>query len=132
MDLLVDTHIILWYFFEPEKMSQKVKNILTDTNNTIYYSVVSMWEVAIKHKIGKLGPSGTEFMHYCEQAGFKKLPFDDRHVVALETLEKKPDTPPHNDPFDQGLLAQAKYDCMMLLSHDQKFSYYDEPYITIV
>ncbi len=91
-----------------------------------------MWEVAIKHKVGKLGPLGTEFLHYCEQAGLKKLPFDDRHVVALETLEKKPETPLHNDPFDYGVLAQAKAGCMMLLTHDQKFAYYDEPYLMIV
>lgn len=132
MDILADTHILLWYFFAPEKITEKMKNILLDEKNTIYYSIISMWEVAIKHKAGKLGPLGTEFMHYCEQSGFKKLPFDDRHVVALETLVKKPETLPHNDPFDHGLLAQAKADCMMLLTHDQKFSYYNEPYLMIM
>ena len=48
-----------------------------------------MWEVSIKHNLNKLPLSGTEFMHYCEQAGFKKLEIDDRHIVALETLEVK-------------------------------------------
>lgn len=132
MEILADTHILLWSFFEPEKLSEDSKKYLLNQSNKIYYSIVSMWEVAIKHKIGKLRCSGTEFMHYCEQAGFIKLPFDDRHVVALETLEKKENTPPHNDPFDQGLLAQAKADCLLLLTHDNKLSYYDEPYVALV
>lgn len=132
MNILADTHILYWLFNSDPQLSEKAKQILMDEKNTVYYSILSMWEIAIKHKIGKMNFSGTEFMHYCEQAGFQKLPFDERHVVALETLEKKPETPPHNDPFDHGLLAQAKADCLMLLSHDHKFAYYDEPYITIV
>lgn len=132
MEILADTHILLWCFFEKDKLNQKAREYLLNNNNKIYYSIMSMWEVAIKHKQGKIGVSGTEFMHYCEQCGFIKLPYDDRHVVALETIEKKQDTPPHNDPFDLGLLAQAKGDSIMLLTHDQKFSYYDEPYCLIV
>lgn len=132
MELLIDTHILLWIFFEPQKLNEKAIRFLSSPKDKLYYSTVSMWEVAIKHKTGKLGPSGTEFMHYCEQTGFIKLPFDDRHVVALETIEKKPDTPPHHDPFDQALLAQAKADGMTLLTHDKSFAYYDEPYVAIV
>lgn len=64
-------------------------DILKDAHNEIFYSIASMWEVSIKHNLNKLPLSGTEFMHYCEQAGFKKLEIDDRHIVALETLEVK-------------------------------------------
>ncbi|MCQ2592083.1 MAG: type II toxin-antitoxin system VapC family toxin [Treponema sp.] len=132
MEILADTHILYWLFNDDPKLSEKAKKYLTDPNNKIYYSVLSMWEIAIKHNIGKMNFSGTEFLHYCEQAGFIKLPFDDRHIVALETLDKKENTPPHNDPFDKALLAQAKGDCLMLLTHDNKFTYYDEPYYAIV
>lgn len=132
MEILADTHILYWFFTKNPLLSKKGQEILLDKNNKIYYSVLSMWELAIKHRKGKIGVSGTEFMHYCEQCGFIKLPYDDRHVVALETIEKKPGTPPHNDSFDLGLLAQAKGDSIMLLTHDQKFSYYDEPYCLIV
>lgn len=132
MEILADTHILYWFFTKNPLLSKKGQEILLDKNNKIFYSVLSMWELAIKYRKGKIGVSGTEFMHYCEQCGFIKLPYDDRHVVALETIEKKPDTPPHNDPFDLGLLAQAKGDSIMLLTHDQKFSYYDEPYCLIV
>lgn len=134
MEYLADTHILYWLFNNDPQLSEKAKKILLNEKkeNLIYYSTISMWEIAIKHKLGKMNFSGTEFMHYCEQAGFIKLPFDDRHIVTLETLDKLPDTPPHNDPFDQGLLAQAKADNMLLITHDQKFSYYDEPYVMIV
>lgn len=132
MDILVDTHILLWLFFEPEKISRKTIEYLSNPKNNYYYSTISVWEVVIKHKNGKINCSGTEFMHYCEHGNFVKLPFDDRHVLAVETLSKYPDTPPHNDPFDQALLSQAKADGLMLLTHDQKFKYYDEPNVLLV
>lgn len=134
MDFLLDTHILLWTFNDDPKLAKNARDIISDKNNTIYYSVISMWEVAIKHmkSPSQMNTSGSEFLHYCEMAGFKKLPIDDRHVCALETLEKKPGTPPHNDPFDRMLISQAKADCMMFLTHDKSFSFYDEPYVAIV
>lgn len=132
MDILADTHILYWLFNEDPKLSKNALKQLTNKENKIYYSVISMWEIAIKHKIGKMNFSGTEFLHYCEQAGFIKLPFDDRHIVALENLEKKEGAPEHNDPFDNALLAQAKADNLLLLTHDSKFLVFDEPYYSIV
>ncbi len=131
MNILADTHILYWLFNDDPQLSIKAKSFFTE-KNTIYYSTLSLWEISIKHSLGKMNFSGTEFMHYCEQAGFIKLPFDDRHVIALETLIKKSDTPEHNDPFDRGLLAQAKGDSMLLITHDKKFEFYDEPYYSIV
>lgn len=64
--------------------------------------------------------------------GFIKLPIDDRHVCALETLHEKEENKGHADPFDRILLAQAKGDGMTLITHDDKFSLYDEPYIYLV
>lgn len=132
MEILLDTHIILWNLAEPEKLPKKALEILLDGDNVFYYSIASMWEVAIKHALRKIEISGSEFLHYCEMAGFKKLPIDDRHVCALETLEKKPGTPSHNDPFDRMLISQAKADCMMFLTHDKSFSFYAEPYVAIM
>lgn len=134
MNLLLDTHILLWAFNNDPKLSQKAKDLINKDKNKIFYSVISMWEVAIKHAKSPnlMNISGTEFMHYCEQAGLKKLPIEERHVCALETLDKRENSPEHNDPFDRMLLSQAKADCMMLLTHDKKFSFYDEPFVAIV
>lgn len=134
MQLLLDTHILLWTFNNDPKLSNKAKEMIDNFGNKIFYSVISMWEVTIKHmkSPNSMRVSGTEFMHYCEQAGFKKLPVDERHVCALETLNKKENSPEHNDPFDRMLLSQAKSDGLLLLTHDKKFSFYDEPYVAIV
>ena len=132
MDILLDTHLLLWTLEDSEYLPESVRTIINDEKTNLYYSTVSMWEVAIKHKKGKLKISGTELFHYCEQAGFKELVLNEKHIIALETIEKIEETPPHNDPFDKILLAQAKGDGMLLLTHDKCFSYYDEPYYRIV
>ena len=134
MEFLLDTHIILWALFKPYNLSQKAISVLSNKENEFYYSIASMWEVAIKHRKHPkaITRSGTEFMHYCEAMGFTKLPIDDRHVCALETIHEKEGFKDHDDPFDRILLAQAKGDGMTLLTHDSKFSYYDEPYVYLV
>ena len=132
MEFLFDTHLLLWIIEGSDKLPNKVKDILENPKNEIYYSIASMWEVAIKHGKKKLDVSGREFMHYCEEAGFRKLPIDDRHIIELETLRCLKDAPYHNDPFDRLLLAQAKADCMLFITHDKMFLGYDEPYLTLV
>ena len=113
---LVDTHILLWVLVDSEKLPVKVREIICNPNHEIYYSVASMWEVAIKYSKGKLPISGALFLHYCEQAGFKKLPVDERHVLALENLTRQDGSPPHKDPFDKIMLAQAKADSMLFMT----------------
>lgn len=134
MDFLLDTHILLWMFFYPEKVSPKVVEALRNNSNIFFYSIASIWEIAIKHRKHpqKMQHTGTELLHYCEAMGFNKLEIDDRHVCALETLERNEGSSPHEDPFDRILLAQAKGDGMTLITHDKKFLDYDEPYVFIV
>lgn len=132
MELLLDTHILLWALTDDDRLPVKARELIENQKNSIYYSIASMWEVSIKNALKKLPVSGVDFMHYCEQAGFRKLPVDDRHVASLETLSKKENTPPHNDPFDRILLSQAKADCMLFVTHDEKFACYDEPVLAIV
>ena len=59
MNILADTHILYWFFNSDPQLSEKAKRILADENNTVYYSVLSVWVIAIKHKIGKMNFSGT-------------------------------------------------------------------------
>ena len=132
MDFLFDTHLLLWALEGSEKLPKKAFEVLMNPKNQIFYSVASMWEVSIKNEKKKLNISGTEFMHYCEQAGYKKLPIDEKHILALETLEKKENSPEHNDLFDRILLSQAKSETMNLLTCDKSFSYYNEPYYAIL
>ena len=126
-ELLLDTHIILWMILGDERLSQKARDLIKQSIGSIYYSIASMWEVQIKHALGKLPISGVEFMHYCEQSGYHKLPVDDLHVVELANLVRDESAPPHNDPFDKIMLSQAKAEGFTFLTHDPFFRGYNEP-----
>ncbi len=126
-ELLLDTHLIVWMMAGDKRVSQKAKELIRDNMGSIYYSIASMWEVQIKHDKNKINISGTEFMHYCEQSGYHKLPIDDFHVVELAGLERDESAPYHNDPFDRILLSQAKAEGFTFLTHDPLFRGYNEP-----
>ena len=126
-ELLLDTHIVLWMILGDERLSQKARDLIKQSIGSIYYSIASMWEVQIKHALGKLPISGVEFMHYCEQSGYHKLPVDDLHVVELANLVRDESAPPHNDPFDKIMLSQAKAEGFTFLTHDPFFRGYNEP-----
>ena len=126
-EILLDTHMILWAMLDDPKLNNKMRNIILDPNNTIYYSIASMWEVQIKYDIKKMPISGIEFMHYCEQAGYHKLPVDDLHVVELAGLVRDEAAPYHNDPFDRILISQAKAEGFTFLTHDSLLRGYNEP-----
>lgn len=134
MEFLLDTHIVLWLLNDDHRITDELREILSNKRNKFYYSIISSWEISIKHfaKPMAMSENGVSFIHKCEQCGFEKVEFDDRHICALETLAQNPDFPVHQDPFDRILLSQAKADGMMLLTHDNKFKSFDEPYYRIV
>ena len=129
MNILLDTHIILWTLFKRENLSEKAVQILSSGENNFFYSIASMLEIAIKHRKHpkQITRSGVEFMHYCEQSGYHKLPIDDLHVVELAGLVRDEDAPPHNDPFDRIMISQAKAEGFLFLSHDSMLAAYNEP-----
>jgi PIN domain nuclease of toxin-antitoxin system len=123
MNILLDTHIALWALIDDQLLSKEARGLICDERNSLYWSVASMWEIAIKHSIkpDKLPVSGVEFMHYCGQAGYELLIIRDTHIVALESLN-----PHHNDPFDRLLVAQAQAEGMLLLTHDAGLAPYGQ------
>jgi PIN domain nuclease of toxin-antitoxin system len=126
-DVLLDTHIILWAMSKDSKLNTKMRDIILNPNNRLFYSIASIWEVQIKYALKKLPISGIEFMHYCEQSGYHKLPIDDLHVVELAGLQRDESAPAHNDPFDRILLSQAKAEGFTFLTHNPFFRGYNEP-----
>jgi len=125
-EILLDTHIILWAILRDSRLTDKINGYLLNPNNEIYYSIASMWEVQIKYDRKKLPLSGIEFMHYCEQSGYHKLPIDDLHVKELAGLKRDESASPHNDPFDRIMLSQAKAEGFTFLTHDPFFRGYNE------
>ena len=128
MKILVDTHIALWAIADTEKLSAEVIKILEDTKNEIYYSIASVWEVAIKHKLKpeQMPISEEEFTELCKVTGFQSLPITHEQIFMVKTLSRPADAPKHNDPFDRLLISQAKANNMKFMTHDSLIPYYNE------
>jgi len=109
-----------------EKLPQKARKLISENIDSIYYSIASMWETQIKYGRKKLSFSGIDFLHYCEQSGFHKVPVDDLHVAELASLIRDENAPPHSDPFDRILLSQAKAEGFHFVTHDPLFRGYHE------
>ena len=134
MNLLLDTHILIWALNEDPKLSAKARELILDPDNAIYYSPVSIWEIAIKHAIHPehIVFTGKGLSQYCQEAGFLSVEMRDKHVYALETLTRSTGAPAHHDPFDRMLVAQAKAENLSFLTHDSQIPYYDEKCIISV
>ena len=134
MNLLLDTHLLIWTLNDDPRLSDKAREMILDESNVIYYSCVSIWEIAIKHANhpDNVGFTGKELANYCREAGFLPLEMRDRHVFALETIARAEDAPPHHDPFDRMLIAQAKAENMSFITHEALLKDYNEKCIVLV
>lgn len=129
MNILLDTHILIWLLTDDEKMPQKAREIICDSNNSVYYSTVNVWETEIKRQVKPKDFcfSGTDIEQFCAVSNLKCLPIYPKHALLLSSL-KYSDTAPrmHKDPFDRILICQAKSENMKLLTHDTLIPFYDE------
>lgn len=134
MKILIDTHIAIWAVLNDIKLSEKAKEILLDNKNEIFYSTASVWEITIKHMLhpDKIRINGSLLEKGCGDNGYEVLPILNKHVSALETLKRQKNAPKHNDPFDRIMVAQAKAEDMMFLTHDSLIPYYMESFIISV
>lgn len=134
MNLLLDTHIVLWAIADHPKLSEAARDLITDPDNTIYYSAVSVWEVLLKNSSPRnnLDLSAEDFIEYCEEAGYIALPMKPRHVAAASKLDTSAADKQHSDPFDRMLLAQAKSENFSFVTHDEKLLLYGEKCVIAV
>ena len=134
MNLLLDTHLLIWALNEDPRLPEKAKEMILDLDNAVYYSAVSIWEVSIKHANhpDNVTFTGKELSQYCREAGYLPVEMRDKHVYALETLSRAEGAPPRRDPFDRMLIAQAKAENLSFLTHDSLLPYYEEPCIISV
>ena len=126
--------MLLWDINDDERIPKKARELICDPKNLIFYSTVSIWEVEIKHsKHPKtMGIGSDELTAYCAQAGFIPLEIKDSHVNCLKTLRITPGMQSHGDPFDRILIAQAKCENMLLVTHDKGLACYNEVCVEIV
>ena len=131
MRILLDTHIAVWAVLNAPKLPDKARQMILDEENENFYRTASVWEITIKHKLhpDKIRMSGNILEKGCEDNGYIVLPILNDHVSYLETLHRPQNAPKHNDPFDRIMVAQAKAEKLMFLTHDSLIPYYKEPFI---
>ena len=134
MNILLDTHIAIWALDDDPALSEEARNLILDSDNNIYYSTVSVWEVLLKHARRPKSIPFTEkdFSDACREAGFIPLTLADKHVLAVNTLVRTSKAKEHNDPFDRILLAQAKVENLSFLTHDELIDGYNEKCVILV
>ncbi len=117
MKLLLDTHAFLWLLFSPEKLSPTAIAACEDNENILLLSVASLWEMQVKHQLGKLEfdlPLSQIVRDQTVRGKFVVLSIDAKHVLALSKLPLH-----HNDPFDRLLIAQALTEGARLVTADR-------------
>ena len=134
MRLLLDTHVMIWTLFDLPYLSEKAERMIENPENQVFISLASLWEIAIKFKKNpdKMPFSEDLIDDLCDDAGFGRFNIRTPHILALHDLTRDENTPVHKDPFDRILLAQAKTENALLLTHDKRLAEYSEPCVILV
>ena len=122
MNILLDTHAYLWFVGGDERLSATARNAIENPENLKIISAASLWEITIKHGLGKLElRSGLRpvLMDLISSNGFDLLSIETGHLLELSELPMQ-----HRDPFDRLLIAQAKADGLTVCSADRIFAKY--------
>jgi PIN domain nuclease of toxin-antitoxin system len=128
LNLLLDTHVALWAITDSPKLPQKARELVQAAKTTVWISVASVWEIAIKHSLGRgdMPVSGQDAVHYFRESGYRFLAVEAEHAVAVEELAHH-----HQDPFDRILVAQALVEPMRLMTNDPLVALYSDTIIKI-
>ncbi|MBU4231417.1 MAG: type II toxin-antitoxin system VapC family toxin [Proteobacteria bacterium] len=116
MRVLLDTHTFLWWISDDERLSLRVREIISNRHNTLLVSAASGWEMAIKLKLGKLKLAGSPEPFITDQIAinaFEILPIQMHHALHVYTLLDH-----HRDPFDRMLIAQSQLENLPILTSD--------------
>ena len=120
MAFLLDTHALLWWLAEPERLSPVVHATLADPDQPVFISAASAWEIATKHRLGRLPTAEVlleEGWSLMERQGFQPLPVSWSHGLRAGSYPM-----PHRDPFDRLLAAQAELEQLILITLDPAFA----------
>lgn len=124
MKFLLDTHVLLWAAGMPEKFSSSTTLLLGSPENELFFSVASLWEIAIKHGLGRddFQVDARLLRRGLLDNGYSELPITSEHAVSIDSLP-----PIHKDPFDRMLVAQATVEGITLLTADAFVVQYPGP-----
>jgi PIN domain nuclease of toxin-antitoxin system len=117
--VLLDTHVVLWALMEPARLSTPVRTVLSDRTTNVLVSAASAWEIATKHRLGKL-PEADEvvggFADHLRTFGADELAITSSHALAAGRFDIA-----HRDPFDRMLAAQSMITGVALVTSDPAF-----------
>ncbi|MBE7561663.1 type II toxin-antitoxin system VapC family toxin [Acidithiobacillus sp. HP-6] len=124
MKLLLDTHLLLWAADNLERVPAGARALMVDLENELFFSVVSLWEVAIKNGLNRpdFQVDARLLRRGLIDNGYVELPISGEHAVAVDTLPLI-----HRDPFDRLLIAQATVEGLVLLTSDVTLERYPGP-----
>ena len=116
MRVLLDTHILLWWQRDKLLLGNRARSIIASPEVDVLVSMASLWEIAIKFRLGKLDVSSSDALRHAADEGFSILGVEAEHIAQVELL---PQIAGHRDPFDHLLLAQAKVEKAALMTADR-------------
>ena len=119
MTLLLDTHVLLWWLFDDERLTPAMRAAIADPRTSVAVSAASAWEMAIKAARGKL-TIPEDLAEEIARQGFEGLPVTVEDSLAAGALPRH-----HDDPFDRMLIAQAVRRRFVLVTADRRFADYD-------
>jgi PIN domain nuclease of toxin-antitoxin system len=124
MKLLLDSHLLVWMAAQSQNLSMLARQMITDPGNDVFFSSASLWQLTIKHHLGKADlPVHPRVLHDALLANeYIELAVTSRHALALSSLP-----PIHRDPFDRILIAQSIDEGMTLLTADRTIAQYGAP-----
>jgi PIN domain nuclease of toxin-antitoxin system len=123
MNLLIDTHVLIWWSANSRRLGRNAKELISTSDNSVWVSAASVWEISIKTAVGRLEISGVldgRISEDLERHGFRTLPIEVRNALAVRELPLH-----HRDPFDRMLIAQARCEDLTLLTADPAIAAYD-------
>ena len=115
--LLLDTHALLWWLDDDRRLGPAARHAIQ--TGEVFVSIVSLWEIALKHGLGKLAIAAEPVAHAIDRSGFATLDLARHHCFALARLPHH-----HRDPFDRMLVAQAESEQLPMMTADRRLAAY--------
>lgn len=118
MNLLVDTHILLWWLGDDPKLPGRARQAIASVDNSVLVSAATAWEISVKTAVGRL-EAPDDLIDALERSDFETLDITVAHALAAGGLPAH-----HGDPFDRMLIAQAQIESLTIATVDERFPLY--------
>ena len=131
MNILVDSHILIWLLVHPKNLSKKQIQIILEPSNNIFVSSVSLWEISLKYSLGKLyidKITPEDIFEEIEKSGFDYVELSPEEAATIHKLPKTK----HKDPFDRMLIWQSIQRNFVFMTNDKSFGEYTEYRLKII